>query len=325
MGKLKSAAKICVSLVDRGFSAADPLLSARPSRNVPAIFIIGGPRSGSTLVYQALIYCRRFAYLNNFVSCFPRSAAVIARMLAVNRWPIPHEFISNYGETKGLNAPSEAGDFWDYIFPWTDHHAMETEDFDPQRVHKLRRVVSTLVSLYKAPFLCKNLWHSVRISALDVAFPKALFILIERSPLLMSQSMLVGRRRVLGEATGFWSIRPIEAPRLKYLPTVDHVAYQLAFTYQAIARARARLGAHRFFHLPYESFCEAPQLWVERIDQFLGKQGIRVESRGRLDGSFKSHRDINLADAERARLEEIFRQEWPRGDSSDWPMTADGR
>lgn len=313
MGKFKSVLKGCNSLVDRGLSAAVPLLATTPSPDGPAIFIVGGPRSGSTLAYQTLVHCRRFAYLNNFLARFPRSAAAVARLVTTSRWPVPHEFTSDYGDTEGLNAPSEAGDFWDHVFPWHNHHAVQADDFPPSRVLEIQRVVSTLVAQYEAPFLCKNLWHSVRIPALNVAFPKALFIVMQRSPLLMAQSVLDGRRKVLGENTGFWSIRPTETAQLERLPPVDHVGYQLAFTYQAIANARDQLGADRFFDLPYEKFCEAPQIWVERIDRFLSDHGVRVQSRGQINGSFESHCDIHLSDTEQTRLLEIIRQEWPVG------------
>ncbi len=312
MQRARRVAKRALSLVDRALASSAHGEPPDPGA-LPAVFIVGGPRSGSTLLYQAWVRSRRFAYLNNVSARFPRSAHRVARLLAMQRWEPPASFRSEYGDTRGRAAPSEAGDFWDHAFPWRVHHGVEPEDLDDSRVAALRAVVSGLVELYGAPFLAKNLWHSVRIPALDAILPAAVFVVLRRDPLLMAQSLLEARRRRLGEAPGFWSIRPREIVPLEHLPPVEHTAHQLAATYRAIDAARRRLGEERFVDVDYEAFCAAPAAGIAALDAFLERRGWTLEERAPLETTFAASRELRLPPDEIERLETIFREQWPGG------------
>lgn len=299
-----------IRTIDRALAPFAPRRTA-PGPEAPAIFLIGAPRSGSTLVYQALVHARHFAYLTNLSGRFPRSAAVVSRAMWLHRWSPGDSFTSEYGDTEGLAGPSEAGDFWDHVFPWDEHHTVAATEVDPTRAAHARATVHALVRQYRAPFLCKNLWHSVRLEAIDAIFPEALFLVLQRDACANAQSMLAGRRRALGDASGLWSIRPRELVEMGELPELEQVAHQLAFTHRAIERARVRLGAHRFLDVPYEAFCAAPSRAISRIDAFLEGHGLRVRPRDPLPASFAGSSALRLSPEEIARLESIWSETWP--------------
>ena len=312
MSSLRSLAKAGVGFLDR---MAAPLAGPppSPSKALPCVFLIGGPRSGSTLVCQSMIVCRRFAYMNNLVSRFPQSGAAIAAFTMVGRWPRPQVFKSDYGDTDGLAGPSEGGDFWDRIFPWESHHSVDPEDFPDDLAEELRRMVHRLSTEYGAPFLAKNLWNSIRLNAINKALPNSIFVVLKRNPVLMAQSLLEGRRKKIGDSRELWSIRPRQMLNHLGESPIRQTAYQLAYTYQAIERAREELGSHRFFGLPYDGFCADPQSWLERIDEFLGANGVSVNKLNKIEEPFSATTTLRLSPNDIEELETVFKEAWPGG------------
>ena len=298
-----------------GFAAADlalaplvPLLCPERGGEIPAVFIVGGPRSGSTLFYQAMVQSLRFAYISNDTARFPHSGPLAARLLRAERRRPHLKFDNKYGNTFGATGPSEAGRFWDLVFPWADEHTVLADEWPLERQHFARRHVGGFVDLFGAPFLCKNLWHSVRIEALNQAFPSAAFIVMRRDIVLMAQSIMQQQRSRQASGEGFWSIRPRGLAAKRHLPLAQQVAWQIVLTERAIAKARARLGQHRFFDLPYESFCDRPEAWLEQVGSFLQGLGIELHRQSALRQRFVAHRQCNLPGGERQLIEEVLRE-----------------
>ena len=174
------------------------------------------------------------------------------------------------------------------------------------QIERLRQLVGGLASVYGAPFLCKNLWHSVRLGAIDRALPGSVFIVCARRPLVLAQSVLSGRSKALGDGPGLWSIRPRELLAYETAPPLEQVAQQLLLTYHAIDAAREVLGPERFLDVPYEAFCADPNAWIERIEDFLAGHGIAVERRAAIAEPFALRERVGLSDDERERLDRLL-------------------
>ena len=295
---------------DRGLS--NSLRREVEGDTTPAsLFIVGGPRSGSTLLYQALVATRKFAFANNFVARLPMSGPYLGRALRMGAWPVHRRFSSRYGDTTGLASPSEAGDLWDLVFPWDRHHSVEPEQFLPENRAHLHAAISQLCLTYDGPFLAKNLWNSVRIEALSAALPQSLFIVIHRDPMLMAQSLLKSRRRGLGDEKGFWSIRPRELLPYKDADPASHTAIQLCMTYEAIERARRALGERRFLDIHYEEFCMDPANVICSVDRFIERHGISIKKKADIETSFRNESSLHLDRQDAEKLQSVFDQRWP--------------
>src|SRR5690554_5979490 len=73
----------------------------------PPIFIVGPPRSGTTLVYQSLISALDLSFITNIMALFPRYMVSLAKLGTSYR---NNGFASsNYGYIPGMLAPNEAG------------------------------------------------------------------------------------------------------------------------------------------------------------------------------------------------------------------------
>lgn len=318
---LRAAARLGTPVIERLLAPAVPRLCRRGPGEIPTVFIIGGPRSGSTLLYQSLAFAYRFAFINNAIARFPRSGPLMARLLGVARWKAPLGRASNYGATRGPAGPSEAGPFWDLVFPFDNHHTVEPEDWPLERRQFARLCLGSLAQTYGAPFLCKNVWHSLRVRALNAAFPSAVFIVMQRDPILMAQSILVRQRQYERDGLAFWSIIPRGLPDRFKLPLAEQVAWQIVLTYEAIQAARDELGEQRFFTLPYEAFCREPEVWLEAVGRFLHRQNITVERRARIDEAFEASTRCDLPEREVAQIEAVFR-EASLASNADLPMTT---
>ena len=121
-------------LLRRLFKYTSPLISifekskinkygAKTSK-IPPIFIVGAPRTGSTIVYQLITQYFDTIYFNNLVH-LARENTYFGFWLS-NKFfkENPHNsFKSNHGDTLtgGLHAPSEGGQIWQKWLPkYTD-------------------------------------------------------------------------------------------------------------------------------------------------------------------------------------------------------------
>jgi hypothetical protein len=161
---LRHTARVAVEKFDHLFR--EPVPPPREGTESPALLIIGAPRSGTTLFYQIVASHRNTVFINNLLERLPLSGVRVARWVRLDRWKPPLSTESHYGETPGLAGPSEAGPFWDHVFPRGSHHAVEPNEADPERMAWLRGTVGALVEMTGRPFLSKNTWNSVRISTL---------------------------------------------------------------------------------------------------------------------------------------------------------------
>ena len=88
---------------------------SRLNKNFSPIFIIGVPRSGSTLLYQIIINYFKVIFPNNLIKLIPDSLYLGFWFTKIFNKKLLPIFNSNYGDTSkyGLFQPSEFGGMWD--------------------------------------------------------------------------------------------------------------------------------------------------------------------------------------------------------------------
>ena len=87
---------------------------------LPVIYIIGAPRSGTTLVYQLICKCFSVGYINNLAARFwlrPSIGVHLTKSLFNEDLGRKHiTFQSELGRTNGAANPHEFGYFWSHWF-----------------------------------------------------------------------------------------------------------------------------------------------------------------------------------------------------------------
>ncbi len=102
------------------------LLARHPEPIHPPVFIIGPPRSGTSLFYELLVTRYDLAFFSNLAHRFWRTPAAVTRLGASvirNRRP---RFESDYGHIAGWSAPNEGGWIWQRWLDegdWTDEQS----------------------------------------------------------------------------------------------------------------------------------------------------------------------------------------------------------
>jgi len=273
----------------------------------PPIFIIGAPRSGSTLLYQTLINTYKFGYLTNLHSQFYGCPYLLQALFG--RWiPETHSpYRSLHGKVEGLLSPSECGEFW---YRWFRRHPqyVPIEDVDMQRLRSLRRVLIGLTDAFSLPMLFKNLLCALRLQPLSSLLPEARFIFIQRNPLWMAQSLLLGREQIYQKKSIWWSMEPPDIQNLLRLAPEEQVVRQVDSIHRLIQRESRLIGEKRFLKIQYENFCLDVHGTMEKIRIFLSQDKIKLIPRFQVPKTFPVSESIRLPQKEFDKLRVLVKE-----------------
>ena len=100
-----------LSVMNEKVAEVDDIMFPNP-RHSENIFIVGAPRSGTTLVSQVLAFAFDLGYINNISATYWNAPAF--GVLYGNKLVKRREFSgkSDYGRTAHLSEPHEFGAFW---------------------------------------------------------------------------------------------------------------------------------------------------------------------------------------------------------------------
>ena len=111
------------------------LLECYKELKYPPIFIVGPPRSGTTLLYQIIVHCFHVAYFPNIAARFYKIPVIATKIGKILFRPYKSDFTSTYGLVKGTMAPHEAGVIWDRWFPTEQKHGY---NYTPAAIYPMR-------------------------------------------------------------------------------------------------------------------------------------------------------------------------------------------
>ena len=246
-----------------------------PAEFSPPIFVIGAPRTGSTLLYQLLIQRFHLAYMTNLQSFFYGSPAIVARLtqkLASSRSHYyPAE--SKYGYISGAFAPSEAGAAFRYWFGEDDI----SDPASATRKELARRTIACLSAAESATFLAKNLYNSMRLATISSVFPEAFFVWIKRGPLYAAQSLMMMRRRLYGSDHTWASVKPHTWDELvKYSP-FEQVVRQIKDIDDYILHIFTRKEKIRYIQINYRELCLNPrEILLSIVENYQDRTGFKL-------------------------------------------------
>jgi hypothetical protein len=277
-------------------------------QRIPPIFIIGVPRSGSTLLYQLLIQHFYFTYINNLQSFFYGSPLTVAkfcgRILAAP--PVNKKLDSKFGYISGVFSPSEAGTMFRKWFGETDFSdpALRTS---PEIV---RSTIQCLSSLGSAPFIAKNLYNSLRLATISSLFPEAFFVWIRRDPLYTSQSLINMRRKLQGSDEIWVSVKPPSYKQLLTYAPFEQVVRQIKEIEDYIRHIFDRNEAPHYCLVDYENLCEHPNKTLSAIrnDYNAVSGAVLKRSPGAPQVSLKAQQAQKLPDSDWQMLCQIVQQ-----------------
>ena len=179
----------------------------------PFVFVVGLPRSGTTLLSQLLAYSLDAGYVTNFAARFwlaPVHGLRLGRILFGTEKP--DQFESDYARTADPREIHEFGYFW--------RHWLRKETFgDIVRSRELESTVDwdglrlTLANIQRElgrPYVGKNMLGAYHMAKLNEVLGEVLWVHIERDPLDVAVSILDARRKHYEDLRSWWSYVPLE-------------------------------------------------------------------------------------------------------------------
>lgn len=277
------AEQILIPMNDTLSSLERRLVANFESPRYPSIFIVGAPRSGTTLLTQLLINSYKIGYINNVIARFWQAPYIGARLASTFKYTIHDspalELTSDLGATSYYLGPSEFGYFWRRWFKYGETHQLSKKQYDSIDIKFLRQEIGAIESVFKKPLLLKNPVLSLHIRFLADALPKAVFIRCSRESVYTAQSLLLSRIKYYNNKDAWFSMKPNEYTWLKYQPYPDQIAGQIFYIEQQINCIFEELESNRYLNINYEILCEKPKEQLGRVARLFEGHGCKLLTR----------------------------------------------
>lgn len=282
----------------------------------PPTFLVGAPRTGTTVMALHVLNALELAYIPNASRRFHRTALVrCARARRQGSWDASYE--NCFGHAEGELAPSDGWELFNRALG-SYRHATAA---DAAQASGLRGLVAGFERCFEAPFFVKNTANSTRVEALAELFPGALFVHVTRAYPDAARSLLEARRK-FGIALGaWWGAAPSQFLERKFENEVEQVALTLGGIDAYLREQLPRVASGRFLEVRYESFCERPGLLLEWIEGQYTRLNVPLRHRdgAGLQQSFQTRRAPEPERTELAvAIERVLAREAPalRGSTS---------
>lgn len=255
----------------------------------PVLLVVGGPRTGSTLMMQWIASLKTFSYPTNLLSRFfaaPYIGAKIQLILTHPNYNFKNEitdfeknfsFKSNLGKTKGALEPNDFWYFWRRFIPNNLPRWLTENEEKKVDKKKLLAEIAALEHVFNKPFALKGMILEQNLPLLDSIFDKIIFLNLKRHPFFNIQSLLESRLKFFGDLKKWYSIRPKQYNKLIKLDPIKQVAGQVYYKNKAVERGLSRIDKKKYLNVDYEKFCENPRKVFKKIKLKYQEQGMKVK------------------------------------------------
>lgn len=255
----------------------------------PVVFIVGCPRSGSTLLHQWLSYSGKFAYPTNILSRFynaPYIGALIQEVITKPELDYQGElfefsqrtpsFSSLLGKTKGALAPHGFHSFWRRFFHYDEIQYLSNDKLELFDKRTFLSELAAIEHVFNKPLAMKSLFLSLNIEFLKSIISNILILHIHRKPILNAQSLLQARMDYFGSIDFWYSYKPPEYTKLKSLNPYSQVAGQIYFINNAINKQLRKMDERYWLSVDYSAFCKSPEITYSQIVSKLSKMDFAI-------------------------------------------------
>jgi len=259
------------------------LTSTRYAEDYQVCFIIGPPRSGTTLLFEYLTSEFECAYLSNIAQRLYRAPVAATYFFRYAIRKRIGTFNSKYGQLTGLAAPSENGRIWRYWIPEASPYFASMSNLSAQG---LRGKISGLCRILGSPMIVKYLHFQSEIPRLKEYFPNAVFIHLERDWAENVRSILRARYKLnagSGE-TKWFSARPTGWENYTNCDPVEQACAQVILCHADSYRNLS--NSQNAINITYENLCNNQNETLEQIETLFRNNGYSYKRRFRVTSAF---------------------------------------
>ena len=248
---------------------------------LPTLHVVGAPRSGTTLLHQALISRLDLGYVDNLTATFWRAPAYglqLAHALGLSEQR--SSFESSFGRTGGAGEPHEFGYFWNDHLRYPDLAERDPDHDETIDWNYLRRIIVNMAHVAGKPLVFKPMllvWH---MEAMLRAMPLTCYAWIRRDLRQVALSLLKMRHAMFGSVERWTSLKPRDAVVLGGKDPVSQVVAQAVVLERTIEAAARRLGPTHVLEIAHADLCAEPEAVMGRVRALLASKGSEVVERG---------------------------------------------
>ncbi|HYZ94516.1 MAG TPA: sulfotransferase [Nitrososphaeraceae archaeon] len=233
------------------------------------IFIVGAPRSGTTLLYQILCNHRDLSF---FTHNMLRAGVYRRGRILGYRKELLARIQNLVHRDEPSRLPQEAPECWSDYLGVYDY--LTESDYTEEMVYHYSRVIAQVQDIFRRPrFVNKNPQHCTRVRILNRIFPDAKFIHIIRDGAAVASSILYLCSNFPSTNSYFSGIREKIFPLLGdkgYLEILPEIqCYKLARD-MLVSKAREAktFGSDRYYEISYEDLVSEPRQKINEILDF---------------------------------------------------------
>lgn len=234
------------------------------------VFIIGPPRSGSTILFQLITNYLDVSYITNLVNLAKKNPFFGFYLNEkINKKQQHNTFNSSFGKTESnnFNAPNE-GLFW-YKWLKKGEYYSDENSLNKSQKDEFKDTIYAIINKYKKPFLIKNLSFSVRIKLLNSIFPDAKYIYIKRDEVYIAQSIIMAKRKLHIPDNVMWSVKPKKYAEFEKAGLITQVVNQVISIENEINNDRKLINKNNFLEISYNQLCNNTNNTITLIKNFI--------------------------------------------------------
>ncbi|MFB6257494.1 MAG: sulfotransferase [Flavobacteriales bacterium] len=283
----------------------------------PFIFVVGAPRSGTTLLTQVIGHGLDVSYIDNLAARFflaPLHGMRFSRSVFGKEKRT--DFRSDRAATYDLADIHEFGYFWR---EWLNKKRFDDITYSKEREagierEGLRKVLASMQCEAGRGMVFKNIFGSYHMPLLKELLDKVLFIHIRREEMDTALSILKARKEYQRDLRDWWSYQPLEYEALKERDPYEQIAGQVHCLRRFYKRELSTLPEEAVLEVEHETLCKSPSSELERIRRKVEMAGgSRLSTERDLPESF-SYRHYEGMEEEKDRFRAAFdkiRTEFP--------------
>lgn len=221
------------------------------------VFIVCPPRSGGTVIYQALTHALPSIFLSNLHALLPNFGTRILR-IGRERLKSPLSFNNYYGYTSHLLDVYEGNEFFEWVHQPLGE--MSIDENNRYLRHKFIQLVNLLAPLPSECVIFKNARFFSVVQKIHQAVPEIIFIRVKRDPNQVIESVV----RAFYDLGHFHPV-PESVAKMSITDPIEFACYQIEAIEASLNKQFACLPDSSQFTIPYEAFCERPYEFINTL------------------------------------------------------------
>lgn len=240
-----------------------------------ACFIIGLPRTGSTLLQQILISHSRYGYISNLIAKFwknPSVGILIHKQLETKNYL--SNFESHFGLTNGIYEPHEFGWFWKENLKLTKLERIN----DVLNWSKVNKSICKITQAFGKTVLFDSPYISSNFYLASQKIRNAKYIIIQRNLWNICNSICIARIKKMGNLNDYWGPKPIDYKEIsKFRSPLDQVVKQVLSLSNEIKRGLKNIPKENILTLNLKQIREKPNEIAKKVNFFLSDSQYTVK------------------------------------------------